>query len=139
MNWNLGTTPGTYSGTVEWRLLPYVAGNVPDLIPGIGSPEGPLTSNLLSQYPITITNAGNASSSGVHTVVLTIPANITGPASSFSDNGWFCGPQIGTGVTCTKTTTISTPLGTDTVRIPVTPTLAASGTNVTFNVAISNP
>lgn len=30
-------------------------------------------------------------------------------------------------------------MGTDTVRIPVIPTLAASGTNVTFNVAISNP
>ena len=42
-------------------------------------------------------------------------------------------------MTCTKTTAISAPLGTDTLRIPVTPTLAASGTNVTFTVAISNP
>ena len=89
--------------------------------------------------PITITNAGNLASSGVHTVVMTIPANITGPATSFTDNGWSCGAQVGTGVTCTKTTAISTPMGTDTVRIPIIPTLAASGTSVTFNVAISNP
>lgn len=39
VNWNFGTTPGTYTGTVEWRLLPYVTANVPDLIPGIGQPE----------------------------------------------------------------------------------------------------
>lgn len=35
VNWDLGTTPGTYSGTLQWTLAPYVAGNVPDLIPGI--------------------------------------------------------------------------------------------------------
>lgn len=46
--------------------------------------------------PITITNAGNLASSGVHTIVLTIPINITGPASSFTDNGWSCGAQVGT-------------------------------------------
>ena len=122
MNWNLGTVPATYSGTVEWRLLPYVAANVVDLIPGIAQPEGPLTTNLLSQIPITVTNAGNLTSSGIHTIVLTVPANITGPVSPFTDNGWSCGAQIGTGVTCTKTTSIIPPTGNDIVRIPVTPT-----------------
>ena len=63
--------------------------------------------------------------------MLYIPANITGPASSFSDNGWSCGAQVGTGVTCTKTTALAS-FGTDTLRIPVVPTLAASGTTVTF-------
>lgn len=57
VNWDLGTVPATYSGAVEWRLLPYVAANVPDLIPGIGQPEGPLTTSYLSQVPITVTNA----------------------------------------------------------------------------------
>jgi hypothetical protein len=139
VNWNLGTLPGTYSGTVEWRLLPYVAANVVDLIPGIGSPEWPLTTNLLSQIPIVITNAGNLTSSWVNTVFLTIPTNINGPAAPFTDNGWSCGAQVGTWVTCTKTTNITTPLGTDTVRIPVIPTLAASGSSVTFTGTISNP
>lgn len=91
-------------------MLPYVAGNVPDIIPGIGQPEGPLTTLLTSEMPITVTNVGNASSSGVHTVILTIPTNITGPTTAFTNNGWSCGAQVGTGVTCTKTTKITTPL-----------------------------
>ena len=86
-----------------------------------------------------MTNVGNATSTGLHTVIFTVPTNITGPSTSFVDNGWTCGAQVGTGVTCTKTTTISTPLGVETVRIPVTPTLAASGTSVTFDVRITNP
>lgn len=40
VNWNFGTGASvTYSGSVEWRLLPYVTGNVVDLVPGIGQPE----------------------------------------------------------------------------------------------------
>jgi hypothetical protein len=138
INWNLGTTPGTYSGSVEWRLLPYVSANVVDLIPGIAQPEGPLTTGYISQIPITLTNAGNLTSSGVHTAVLTLPANISGPTIAFVDNGWSCGATVGSTVTCTKTTTIAS-LASDTFRIPVIPLPAAGGTSVTFNVSISNP
>jgi hypothetical protein len=137
VNWNFGTTAGTRTGSLEWRMLPYSTGSIVDLIPGIAQPEWPLTVNYLSQIPITITNAGTISSSGNHTTVVTIPANIIGPASSFSDNGWSCGAQSGSTVTCTKITTIAS-LGTDTIRVPVTPTLAASGTMVTFTGTISN-
>lgn len=39
VNWDFGTTANiTYSGAVEWRVMPYVATNVVDLIPGIGQP-----------------------------------------------------------------------------------------------------
>jgi hypothetical protein len=138
INWDFGTAPGTYSGSVEWRLLPYVSANVVDLIPGIAQPEGPLTTGYLSQIPITLTNAGNLTSSGVHTAVLTLPANISWPTSAFVDNGWSCGATAGTTVTCTKTTTIAS-LASDTFRIPVIPLPAAGGTSVTFNVSISNP
>lgn len=137
VNWNLGTTPGTYTGSLEWRMLPYNTGSIVDLIPWIGQPEWPLTVNYLSQIPVTITNAGTISSSGVHTAVLTIPTNITGPTSSFSDNGWSCGGQVWVTVTCTKTTAIGS-LETDTLRVPVVPSLAASGTTVTFTGTISN-
>jgi hypothetical protein len=137
INWDFGTTPGTYSGSVEWRLLPYVSAAVVDLIPGIAQPEGPLVRGYLSQMPITITNAGNLTSSGVHTAVLTLPANISGPSSPFVDNGWSCGATIGVTVTCTKTMTLA-PLTDDTFRIPVVPLPAAPAT-VTFSVAISNP
>lgn len=119
-------------------MAPYVSANVVDLIPGIAQPEGPLTTGYLSQIPITLTNVGNLTSSGVHTAVLTLPANISGPASPFVDNGWSCGATVGVTVTCTKTMNIAW-LGNDTFRIPVIPLPAAGGTNVTFNVAISNP
>jgi hypothetical protein len=138
INWDFGTAPGTYSGSVEWRLLPYVSANVVDLIPGIAQPEGPLTTGYISQIPITLTNAGNLTSSGVHTAVLTLPGNISGPTSAFVDNGWSCGATVGSTVTCTKTTNIAS-LASDTFRIPVIPLPAAGGTSVTFNVSISNP
>ena len=67
----------TYSGSSEWRFFPYIATNVVDLIPGVGQPEGTLTTGYLSQIPITLTNAGNLTSSGVHTAILTLPANIS--------------------------------------------------------------
>lgn len=87
--------------------------------------------------PITLTNAGNLTSSGVHTAILTLPANISGPTSPFVDNGWSCGTTVGVTVTCTKTMTLAS-LANDTFRIPVVPLPAAPAT-VTFSVAISNP
>lgn len=91
----------------------------------------------MSQVPVTVTNAGTISSSGNHVLVLTLPANIAGPGTGFSDNGWSCGAQIGATVTCTKTTIIDS-YEDETLRIPVTPTLAASGATVTFTGTISN-
>ena len=138
MNCDFGTTPTTITGSLQWRVLPFSTASVVDLIPGIGQPEGPLTTGFLSELPIRVTNAGNLTSSGVHTVVLTIPTDITGPASPFTNNGWSCGAQVGTTVTCTKTTTIAY-IAYDTVSIPVIPQAAAAGTSKTFNVAITNP
>lgn len=86
--------------------------------------------------PITITNAGNATSSGMHTLSLTLPAGITGPTSSFVDNGWTCGAQSGTTVSCNKITDI-TPLSGDTVRIPVIPAISVQGQILTFTSNIS--
>lgn len=40
-------------------MLPYVSTNVPDLIPGIGSPETPMQVGVESLLPITVTNVGN--------------------------------------------------------------------------------
>lgn len=45
---------------------------------------------------------------------------------------------MGTGVTCTKTTSIA-PLTDEIFYIPVVPDPAAGGTNVTFYLSISNP
>jgi hypothetical protein len=137
VNWNLGTTPWTYTWALEWRLSPYTTGSTVDLAPWIWLPEWPLIVNYLSQIPVTVTNGWSISSSGVHTLVLTLPANVNGPGSSFTDNGWSCGAQIGVTVTCSKTTTIAS-FADDTLRIPVIPTVSASGTTVTFTGVISN-
>lgn len=138
VNWDFGTAASvTYSGAVEWRVMPYVATNVVDLIPGIGQPSPVLAVGITSQLPITLTNVGNMTSTGVHTVVLTLPANISGPSSGFTSNGWSCGAVSGTTVTCTKTTTMAF-LASDTLSIPVVPLPPAGGTSVTFNIAISN-
>lgn len=138
INWDFGTAASvTYSGAVEWRVMPYTAANVVDLIPGIGQPSTALAIGITSQLPITLTNVGNMTSTGVHTVILTIPTNISGPSSGFTSNGWSCGAVSGTTITCTKTTTI-TFLSSDTLSIPVIPLPAAGNTSVTFNVAISN-
>lgn len=77
INWNFGTgTTGTYTSTTEWRLLPYVSANVVDLIPGIGQPQGPLAVNAVSTLPVTVTNAGQATSTGVTTLTLTLPTGM---------------------------------------------------------------
>lgn len=138
INWDFGTTAGTYSWVTEWRLTPYVSGDMVDIVPGIWQPEWPLTTNMLSQVPITVTNVGTLASTGVHTIIFTVPTNLTWPSSPFTDNGWSCGAQIGTGVTCTKTTSIAENLGVETFSIPVTPTTAASGTTVTFFARLTN-
>ncbi len=138
VNWDFGTgTTGTFSSTVEWRLLPYVAANVPDLVPSIGQPEPAFMVNQTSQLPFVITNAGNLSSSGNTTLVFTVPTNFSGPTAGFTDNGWSCGAVVGTTVTCTKSGSIA-PLATDTVRIPVKPNAAAGGTTANFSVSITN-
>lgn len=62
MNWNFGTTAGTYTGSIEWRMLPYVSTSVPDIISGIGQPVPNLQVGVQSLIPVTVTNVGNASS-----------------------------------------------------------------------------
>jgi hypothetical protein len=137
VNWDFGTTPGTRTSTIQWTMKPYVTANVSDLIPGIWQPQGNLVIWSISQMPITLTNVGNLSSSGNHQIVLIIPTNISWPTTGFSNNGWNCGAQIGTTVTCLKTTTIWPNSG-DYLNIPVIPSLAASGTNPTFSITIAN-
>lgn len=139
INWHFGTTPGTYSSTTEWRILPYITSNVAELSPAIGQPVPNFTVNQPSLIPVTVSNAGSLSSSGIHTILFTIPINFSGPSSAFVDNGWSCGTMNTTTrqVTCSKTTNIIG-LGNDIVHIPITPLPTASGTNATFGVNFSN-
>lgn len=67
-----------------------------------------------------MTNAGQASSSGTHTIVFTLPTGMAGPTAPTSSYGWNCGAQVGVTVTCAKITTIA-PLGYETLNIPIIP------------------
>ncbi len=53
-------------------MLPYVSTNVPDIISGIGQPVPNLQVGIQSLIPITVTNVGNAPSTGTHSVTLTL-------------------------------------------------------------------
>jgi Domain of unknown function DUF11 len=109
---------------------------VPDLIPGIGQPSPTLAVGVTSQIPLTLTNAGQANSSGLHTMVFTLPVGIVGPIGTTTSNGWTCGAQAGSTVTCTKTTSIA-PLGTETLSIPVIPGLSTQGLTLTYTATNS--
>lgn len=59
INWDFGTgTTGTFTSTTEWRLVPYVSTNVPDIIPGVGQPTPTLAVGVTSFIPLTTTNVG---------------------------------------------------------------------------------
>lgn len=137
INWDLWTSPGTYTSTTEWRVLPYVSAPVPDVVPGIAQPNPGLHVGVTSQIPLGVTNAWNADSTGVHTMVLTLPVGIIGPASSFSSNGWSCGAQVGSTVTCTKTMNLAS-LASDNFTIPVTPDPVTENQTLNFSVSLSN-
>ncbi len=120
-------------------MLPYVAANVPDPIPGIGSPSSlPMQVGVDSSLPITITNAGNASSTGTHTVVFSYSGTLmSGPLTPFTSNSWSCGAASGATVTCTKSMTLAS-LASDTFNIIVQPKPAASGLTTRFDVTLTN-
>lgn len=136
-NWNFWKVAGTYTATIERPLKPYVDTNDVDIIPGIGQPQWDLSVGTVSNIPITVTNVGNLTSSWNHQAILTLPTNISWPSYAFVSSGWNCGAQIGTTVTCNTTTTIWSNVY-ESFVIPVTPTLAASGTNPSFSVTIAN-
>jgi hypothetical protein len=136
VNWDFGTTPGTYTSVIEWPVRPYVSTGVVDIIPWVWQPQWKLVVWTTSQMPITVNNVGLVSSTGLHQVRLTIPANLSWSSTGFTSNGWSCGAQTGTSVICTKTTSISSTTG-DSLMIPVTPLPAASGSTPTFTVVFS--
>jgi hypothetical protein len=138
VNWDFGTgTNGNYSSSTEWRMLPYVAGTVADLVPSIGQPTPSFTVNQTSLLPIVITNVGNAASTGTTTDIFTVPANFTGPTLAFTDNGWNCSATVGTSITCTKSGSIAS-LATDGFSIPIKPLPAAGNTIANFTTNITN-
>jgi len=84
-------------------------------------------------YSITVTNSGNAATTGTITVTDTLDANLT--YVSASGSGWNCSPA-GQVVTCTSTTAIGA--SASAAAISINATVKSNGeTSVTNNVAVS--
>ncbi|TAE34822.1 MAG: hypothetical protein EAZ91_00160 [Cytophagales bacterium] len=72
---------------------------VSDLTPGVG-PVPALSVGQTVNLPVSLSNIGNASSNASLTMVTTLPATFTAPAT-FSNNGWTCA-TTGNLVNCTN-------------------------------------
>ncbi len=139
INWFFGTIAGIYTSTTEWRVAPYVATTVPDLIPWVWQPVPSLSVSWTSQIPVTITNVWNTWSNWVHTSIFYIPIWVNWPTSAFVSNGWSCGAMNVTArtVTCTKTMVLASN-ATDNFQVSVVPTSSVQWQTVRFTWYIYN-
>lgn len=138
INWSFWSTPWTYTSTTEWRMAPYVANTVPDLIASVWQPEPNMQVNVISQLPVVVSNVWNADSTGTHSIQLTLPSQITWPAVPFTSNGWDCSWVNSQVVTCTNVGINIPALWTDSVYIPVIPQASASWLTLPFTWSVIN-
>ncbi len=120
-----GTTSNTATLTV----------NTPSL--GVSkTSNGPWTVGQTSPapaYTLTVSNSGNAATSGTITVDDTLPTGITA-AATFGSGSWTC-TTTGQAVSCTNPTSLAATGGSSTITLPVTVGAAAVG-NVTNNASV---
>lgn len=99
------TDPNTVSANNNFAEVP---GAAPDLaIAKTHSPSSFAQASSSGYYTITPSNVGTVATSGVITIVDTLPAGIT-VAATATGTGWSCSGAVGAGVvTCTSTTVIA--------------------------------
>ncbi|QNP49733.1 DUF11 domain-containing protein [Diaphorobacter aerolatus] len=89
-------------------------------LPNLGiakSSNGPwLVGQANANYTLTVTNSGNAATSGAITVIDNLPAGITATAGTYS--GWACGVS-GQTVTCTSSAALVASGGSVAITLPV--------------------
>lgn len=105
---------------------------VADLTPGVG-PVPALNVGQTASLPVSLSNIGNASSNASLSMVTTLPANFSAPAS-FANNGWNC-VTTGNLVSCTNPMVLSAGSSVG-YTIPVTPLAAAANTTPVFNALV---
>ncbi len=112
------------------------------------SHTGNFTAGSPGTYNLTVTNSGNAATSGTITVADTLPAGLTvngGAAGAVTPTGanaanWSCAsnaasPQV---ITCTSSTTISNTTGSNTSAFSLTVNVASNApASVTNNVSVA--
>lgn len=139
INWDFGTAPGVYTSTTQWRLVPYVTVNKPDMVPGVWQPVPTLAAWTTSYIPVSTTNVGLTGATGQQLIRFTIASWVNGPTTWFTSSGWTCGAVVlpARTVTCTKTTIIA-PLAFDGVSIPVVPTTWVQWQTLRFTWYVHN-
>jgi len=103
---------------------------VPDLTTTIGQPGPSFTVDVTSNVPLTVTNIGDAPTTGPITATMTLPAGMSAPAS-FSNNGWSC-TTSGQTVSCSTAGPLAASGGSSTVQVPVTPDASTVGATPSF-------
>lgn len=103
----------------------------PDLQMAIGDPSPALTAGQTSRIPVTLTNVGTATAPASQSVTITLPADVSVPAS-FTSGDWTCNVSNGT-VACGLNAAL--PAGASSAfTVPVTPLPTLVGTQPTFSV-----
>ncbi len=104
------------------------AAPAPDLITTIGQPSPSLVAGQPSTVPVTVTNVGNAPTTGVITTSITLPTGTSAPAN-FTSNGNTCSTS-GQTVTCTNPgpLSITSPTNSTIIEVPVTAAASTVGT-----------
>lgn len=134
-------TPGTRNltvsspeGTGSCSTAPVTVIGLADLTTSIAQPTPTLLPNQPSNLPVTVSNIGSAPTTGPITTTLTIPANVTAPAT-FTSNGFGC-TTTGTSVSCTNAGPIANGSSV-TFSVPITPGTATANTTLSFTNVVA--
>ena len=124
------TTTGNNTAPPMTPTMPVVAAPAPDLVTVIGQPSPSLVAGQPSTVPVTVTNIGNAPTTGTITTTITLPTGTSAPAGPFVTNGNTC-TTSGQTVTCTNPGPLSTtsPTNSTVINVPVTAAPSTVGTN----------
>ncbi len=139
----VGTNPGPFTATPSTPgetvtannpaapmtpTMPVVAAPAPDLVTVIGQPSPALVAGQPSTVPVTVTNIGNAPTTGVITTSITLPTG-TSASPTFTSNGNTC-TTSGQTVTCTNPgpLSVTSPTNSTLIEVPVTAAPSTVGT-----------
>ncbi|ADB36246.1 beta strand repeat-containing protein [Spirosoma linguale] len=115
---------------------PAVAAGAPDLIVAAGQPTPVLVVDATSSLPISLTNIGAGPTTGTTTVLITLPAGVSAPAT-FSTATFGCSTS-GSLISCITSQQVSIG-GSLTLNASIIPGVATLGTTPSLTVSVGTP
>jgi Domain of unknown function DUF11 len=135
-----GTTAATAGGpsnpTGGTPTAPTPIGpGLPDVILLIAQPSPTLTEGLQSVVQFTVTNQGNGTATGPINVNITLPTELSAPAS-FTSGNWSC-TTAGVSISCSSQNTAGIPINTSVqFDVPVVAAIGSVGKTLSINGSI---